>query len=93
MDLVGELNLAHRCLLVRPRTAWRAADPICPAPAEVTGPRRLETPVVDYVLLGWRPAGSGSAAELLLEQPATAREPARRAAFSVRPLGLRGVVE
>ena len=106
-DLVGELNLAHRCLLGRPSAAWRAADPICPAPVALTGPRRLETPAVDYVLLEWSPAGSGTAAELLLERPAASAEPARRAAFAVRlagtgsdrqavavrPLGLRGVME
>jgi hypothetical protein len=105
-DLVGELNEGHRCLLGAALAAWDPEAAVCPAPANLTDPRSLNTPPVAYRLIAWTPAASGTAAELLLEPPAAAGQPARRAAFvvalagggggalqavAVRPLGLRGM--
>jgi len=82
-DLVGELNGGHRCLLEQPLAAWASGAAGCPAPEALTEARHLGTPSVDYRLIAWSPAASGTEAELVLERTAGAGQPARRAAFSV----------
>jgi hypothetical protein len=96
-DLVGELNQGHRCLLGEPLSSWDPLAADCPAPEWLTGPRSLASPPVDYRLIAWTPApsgtGTGTDAELVLERAAAAGQPARRAAFAVRraPGGSGGV--